>query len=158
MNRFAVLFLLFVGTPLLEIYLLIKVGSVIGALPTVLVLIMTAVIGAWMLRIQGFSTLMRVRQALANGALPTLEVLEGLVLLGAGLLLLTPGFFTDAIGFLCLVPELRRQFVLWLSRKWLVSMASRQTFRQETGRDPSQPSSPHRIIEGEFRREQDRHK
>jgi len=96
MRPFQILFLLFLLIPLLEIYLLIKVGGIIGALPTVFIVVFTAVLGAWLLRIQGLSTLMRVRSTLAQGGIPAVEMLEGAVLLVAGALLLTPGFFTDA--------------------------------------------------------------
>lgn len=103
MNPFYILFLLFLGIPLLEIYLLIEVGAKIGALPTVFLVVFTAVLGVFLLRIQGFSTLTRLRGTLAQGGIPAVEMLEGAVLLVTGALLLTPGFFTDALGFLCLV-------------------------------------------------------
>jgi UPF0716 protein FxsA len=102
------LFILFIIVPVIEIYLFIKVGGLIGALPTVGIVLLTAVVGAWMLRQQGLSTLGRVQSQLEAGALPAAEVLEGIVLLVGGALLLTPGFFTDVIGFLCLIPATRK--------------------------------------------------
>jgi len=105
---FRILFLVFLVVPLVEIYLLIKVGGLIGALPTVFLVVFTAVLGAFLLRMQGLSTLARVQAALARGELPAMEILEGAVLLVAGALLLTPGFFTDTLGFLALVPNIRR--------------------------------------------------
>lgn len=103
-----VLLAAFIGVPLLEIALFIKVGGWIGLGPTLALIVLTAVIGAWMLRHQGISVLMRAQRQLAEGSLPVAEVFEGLCLVIAGALLLTPGFFTDAIGALLLVPAVRR--------------------------------------------------
>ena len=100
--------LLFIGVPLVEIYLLIEVGSVIGALPTVLAVVFTAVLGVTLIRIQGFSTLQKAQASMNQGVLPAVEMLEGLMLLFAALCLLMPGFFTDSVGFLLLIPPLRR--------------------------------------------------
>lgn len=104
--------------PLVEIYLLIQVGSVIGGLPTVLLIILTAIVGVGLLKQQGLSTLMAAQQSLTRGELPALQLLEGAALLVSGALLLTPGFVTDFIGFLGLIP-LTRQALLrgFLSRK-----------------------------------------
>lgn len=104
-----ILLILFIGVPLLEIYLFAQVGDAIGALNTVALVILTAVIGVYMLRVQGLSTWMRVQQAMAQGQPPAIEMIEGLILLVCGALLLTPGFFTDTLGFLMLVPGLRHQ-------------------------------------------------
>jgi len=83
------------------------VGSAIGIVPTVLLCIFTAALGAALIRIQGLQTLMRVQQKLEQREVPAVELVGGLILLVAGALLLTPGFFTDTIGFLCLIPKLR---------------------------------------------------
>ncbi len=106
------LFLSFLIVPLVEIYLLIKVGGLIGAGPTVFMVVFTAVLGAFLIRLQGISTMNRVREMLMRGEIPAIEVMEGLVLLVSGALLLTPGFFTDTLGFLGLVPPLRRHLIL----------------------------------------------
>ena len=92
MSPFQLLFLLFIIVPLTEIYLLIQVGGVIGALPTVLLVVFTAVLGAWLLRMQGVSTLRRVQSAMQHGQIPAIEMVEGMVLVVSGALLLTPGF------------------------------------------------------------------
>jgi UPF0716 protein FxsA len=97
-----------IGVPLLEIALFIEVGGWIGVGPTLALIVLTAVIGAWMLRQQGIGVLMRAQRQLADGVLPVAEVFESLCLVIAGALLLTPGFFTDAIGALLLVPAVRR--------------------------------------------------
>lgn len=131
--------------PLVELYVLIKVGQVVGAVPTVLLVVFTAVAGVVLMRQQGFATLMRVRLAAARGEVPALEMMEGAVILFCGILLLFPGFLTDVIGLLGLIPPVRRAFIrLWLSR----AMVSVQTPPPRPGHDP-------RIIEGEFRREDD---
>lgn len=140
------LFLLFLLVPLVEIYLLVKVGQVIGAASTIALVVLTAVLGAILLRWQGLSTLNRVRGALARGELPALPLLEGLCLLLAGALLLTPGFFTDAIGFALFVPPLRRAVGKWLVGSLLVP--------QRPGGPGPQRSGP-RAIEGEVTRRDD---
>lgn len=115
-----ILLALFVGAPLVELYILIKVGEVIGAGVTVLAVIGTAVLGAWLIRAQGLSTQTRLRQRLAMGEMPAMEVLEGAALLVAGVTLLTPGFVTDALGFLLLIPPLRRALIRAAARRAVV--------------------------------------
>lgn len=102
------LFLLFVIVPVLEMWLLIEVGSIIGAWKTITLVLLTAVIGAALLRSQGLDTLFRANQRLSSGQLPASELIEGIMLAVGGALLLTPGFVTDTIGFVCLVPITRR--------------------------------------------------
>jgi len=104
MPIFRILFLLFLCIPLIEIYLLIQVGEIIGALPTIFMVVFTAVLGVALLRWQGLVTLTRMQAAMARGELPAVTMIEGVFLLVAGALLLTPGFFTDAIGFALLIP------------------------------------------------------
>ncbi|MGI9310252.1 MAG: FxsA family protein [bacterium] len=104
-------FALFLAVPLVEIYLLIQVGGVVGAGLTIVLVVATALLGAALVRAQGFSTWARVQSQLARGEVPAMEMFEGMVLFVAGALLLTPGFFTDAIGFACLVPPLRRRLI-----------------------------------------------
>jgi UPF0716 protein FxsA len=99
---------LLIGVPLIEIYLFIEVGRAIGAWPTIGLVILTAIAGVALLRVQGVLTLRRARISLDRQELPAFELLEGLTLLIAGALLLTPGFFTDAVGFLLLWPASRR--------------------------------------------------
>ena len=114
---FPVLLAIFFLVPLIEIYLLIQVGGVIGAGWTIFAVVFTAVLGAALVRQQGFTTLTRIRGHMDAGELPAVELLEGLCLLIAGALLLTPGFFTDAVGFLLLTPPLRR----WAIQRILAS-------------------------------------
>lgn len=147
MNPTLIFLLLFVGAPLVELYFLIEVGSVIGALPTILVSIFTAVLGGALVRMQGMSVLLRVRESLDREEAPALEMMEGAVLMVSGLLLLLPGFITDAFGFLMLVPPVRKAFILAvLKRSGLLSPATR------AGADESVQIH---IIEGEYRRDDD---
>ena len=134
---FRILFLLFLTVPLVEIYFLIQVGREIGALSTVLLCILSAALGAILLRIQGILTLLRAREKLRRGELPADNLLEGLILLIAGVLLLTPGFITDVVGFLCLVPSLRSMLALRMLHR---------AFRDDLRRR-------HIVVEGEFREE-----
>ena len=96
---------------------MLEVGEVVGAFSTVMLVILTAVIGGVLVRQQGFSTMMRMRETAARGETPALEMIEGSILLLCGLMLLLPGFITDALGFLLLIPPLRKAFVLWALRK-----------------------------------------
>jgi len=110
MPLFRLLFLIFLIVPIVEIYLLIQVGEEIGAGWTVFLVVATAVVGAGLLRQQGLATFFSAQQKMAEGELPASAMIEGVMLLLAGALLLTPGFFTDALGFLILVPMLRKRF------------------------------------------------
>jgi UPF0716 protein FxsA len=101
---------LFIGIPLIEIYLFIQVGGSIGVWPTIGLVILTAFIGTALLRQQGMATLARAQSELDQQKLPVRELFDGVCLLVGGLLLLTPGFLTDALGFALLIPPLR--FVL----------------------------------------------
>lgn len=115
--------------PLVEIAILIQIGKVIGAGYTILLVIVTAAIGAGLFRQQGISTLTRVQSQLEEGRLPATELVEGVMLLIAGAMLLTPGFFTDVFGFLVLIPGIRNA----LARQLLNNViATRVTTVRET--------------------------
>ena len=101
------LFLLFTIIPVLEIYLIVKAGSLIGIVPTLLVLLTISSTGAWLVRHQGVAILGRVRDELAGGRMPAGPLLEGALVLVGGVLLLTPGFFTDFLGLFFLIPRTR---------------------------------------------------
>ena len=141
----AVLFLI---VPIIEIYLLIQVGEVIGAGWTILLVVLTAVIGVWLLRIQGLSTLMRAQQRLQANELPASELLEGMALVIAGAFLLTPGFATDTLGFLLLIP---------FTRQWMVKGAAARMVMSASvhrGQGFGQPGQPGDVIDGvKYRRE-----
>jgi len=162
------LFLFFLVTPIVEMYLLISVGQWIGVWPTIGLVVLTATLGVALLRQQGFATLVRGQQRMAAGEMPAQEMMEALALAVGGALLLTPGFATDLLGFLCLLPLTRRALVAAVMRKGVVTMvgglgggmggmsggdmgarpdAPRPGPRTSRGRDG------HHIIEGEFERE-----
>ncbi|MEA3291895.1 MAG: FxsA family protein [Pseudomonadota bacterium] len=125
-----ILFLVFLFVPLVEIYFLIQIGSVIGAGWTMFAVVITALLGAALVRAQGFSTLARVQKQLAQGNMPAIEVLEGVFLLVAGALLLTPGFFTDAIGFAFLTPPVRRWLIRYFLQRGVLGQFSAGPARQ----------------------------
>ena len=131
------LVLLFVLMPVAEMWLLITVGSQIGALPTIGLVLLTAVVGAGLLREQGFATLWKGRQKLQGGELPTTEIAEGLILAVSGALLLTPGFVTDLIGFAGLIPPIRVLVATRIMKNMLVMGSQSGGF--QTGRGPSNP-------------------
>lgn len=151
--------LLFIIIPLVELYVIIAVGEEIGAFWTVMLVLLTAVIGVNLLRMQGMSTLARAQKNMAQGAIPAMEMMEGIALAVAGVLLITPGFITDTIGFLCLFPPTRQAIIRYI-------MARASVYTNVGGFQPGQhhdSSSKHRsaadrakkgrIIEGEYTRE-----
>lgn len=138
------LFLLFLLViPVLEIYMLLQIGAIIGVIPTIVSVVATAVIGSWLLRQQGFSTLQRLQQNMAQGIMPAKELIEGPILLVGGALLLTPGFVTDAIGFLCLIPA---------TRKHIVSYVLKHLVIPNTPHGEAPENNRPDVIEGDFTR------
>ncbi len=95
MKVFQILFLVVLIIPFAEIYLLLQVGSIIGALPTIFLVVFTAALGAWLLRQQGFATFRRFQENLAQGMIPAYEMIEGPIILLGGILLLTPAFYRN---------------------------------------------------------------
>lgn len=151
-----IFFLIFILVPIVELAVLIQVGSHIGLLWTILCILLTAIIGVNLLRIQGINTLIKAQSRLQTGELPAAELAEGFILALAGALLLTPGFITDAFGFLLLIPVFRGRIAshimqFLLKRQGGVSMHTRkeQTFSESV----QQQSHKSNTIEGEFRRE-----
>jgi UPF0716 protein FxsA len=134
-----------IGVPLLEIALFIKVGGWIGLGPTLALIVLSALIGAWIVRQQGISVLLRAQRELAEGSVPLLPAFEGLCLAIAGVLLLLPGFFTDAIGALLLVPAVRRMLYRHLRhhiQAHVIGVSSRT--------HDHAPGAPGPIIEAEY--------
>jgi UPF0716 protein FxsA len=115
------LILIFIVVPLIEILLLIEIGSRIGALNTILVIVLTAILGASMMRHQGFTIMRNIQRDLSQGRMPTGELINGALVLVGGIVLLTPGFFTDAVGFILLIPAtrgfIRKKIQLLIRRK-----------------------------------------
>ncbi|MCK5858719.1 MAG: FxsA family protein [Abyssibacter sp.] len=131
------IFLLLFIIPLAETWFLIKVGGFIGAVPTIALVVLTAVVGTTVARRQGLTTIRRIQMAQVEGRLPAVEMVEGVMLLLAGVLLMTPGFFTDAIGFSMLFPKLRGR----LAKRSIDSLATARP-------DLEQPV----VIEGNYKR------
>lgn len=121
------LFLVFAVVPVVEIYLLIKIGSLIGGLPTVALLLSISLLGAYLVRTQGFKIFHQVRNELSHGHLPASQMMDGALVLLGGLLLMTPGFFTDFLGIFFLVPFTRNLIKMWLGL-WLQSKLARGSF------------------------------
>jgi UPF0716 protein FxsA len=141
----------FIGVPLLEIAVFIQVGGFLGLWPTLAIVILTAVIGTALLRIQGLVTLARAQAQMNQGALPTRELFDGACLLIAGVLLLTPGFVTDGLGFLLFLPAARDILRRMLSRYMAGRMESHIYVDGQEVR-PDRKARPERgpMIEGEF--------
>ncbi len=136
-----ILLIAFVGVPLVEIAVFIQVGGWLGLVPTLIIVIATAVIGTALLRRQGLTTLARARDNMDRGVLPMVEIFDGVCLLLAGALLLTPGFVTDALGAVLLMPPARQ----YLRRR----LAAR--FVEESNVSANDPSGAiDGAIDGEF--------
>ena len=142
---FPLLLIAFIVVPVVEITLLIKVGSAIGVGTTILVVIFTAVLGAYLVKQQGFATLHAVQKEINEGRVPVRQMAEGIALLLAGAVLLTPGFVTDALGFALLTPPLRRSFVNWVISKGMFSVPT------QPGTNPhDSANADNSAIEGEY--------
>ncbi len=129
------IFLFFTAIPIIEMYLLIEVGGYFGVVPTILFVMLTAVIGVALLRWQGTATLQRGMSRVGQGQLPGQEIAEGMMLAVAGALLLTPGFVTDAFGFLLLIPPVR-WFLAALAKRHLKVVDLSAGGAAGTGFDP----------------------
>lgn len=156
------LLLAFFLVPLLEVWIFVKVGRETGAPLVIALIFLTAVIGLYFLRQQGFATLQRAQNALENGTVPAIELIEGAMLLIAGAFLMTPGFFTDFIGFLLLWGSARhllagKLFVRLAEQSNFRAQAQTEYHRQQRTVEPGERGEPgsHETIEGEFTREKD---
>ena len=156
MRSFPIFAVLFLIIPIIEIFFLIKVGETIGAWWTIILVVLTAVIGAGLLRQQGLSTLARFQQNMAQGKLPAQEMVEGILLAVGGALLMTPGFVTDAIGFLCLLPFSRQFLAKTIIKRSSLQLGSRMggfsqgaSWRKKNGVANGDEDEEY-IVEGEF--------
>tara|TARA_B100000579_G_scaffold396210_1_gene374805 strand:+ start:1765 stop:2160 length:396 start_codon:yes stop_codon:yes gene_type:complete len=109
--------LAFTIIPIIEIYLLIEIGSILGTLTTVILIIITGFFGTFLARMQGLQTLYQIQESLREGRMPSGELLDALLIALAGLVLLTPGFLTDSAGFLLLLPKTRNYIKHWLRQQ-----------------------------------------
>ena len=108
---------LFIGLPIIELALLIKLHGMVGFLPTVFIVLSTGIIGAWLVRRQGLAMLFHIQREMSIGNLPAPQMIDGVMILVAGALLVTPGLITDTAGFLLLVPQVRERIRFWLRKK-----------------------------------------
>ncbi|MEP3345133.1 MAG: FxsA family protein [Litoreibacter sp.] len=139
------LFLLFVTIPIVEIGLFIQVGGWLGLWPTLGIVILTAMLGTFLVRAQGLMAMSQIRSNLQEFQDPTESLAHGAMILASGLLLLTPGFFTDAVGFALLVPPVRLALFHWLRNKVKV-----QSFVQTNYRREERPTANSDVIDGDF--------
>lgn len=152
MRIFMLLLLLF---PILELTVLISVGSAIGVLPTIALVIATSIFGGLVLRIAGITTAWRARERLARGEMPDQEVLQGVMMAVGGGLLLLPGFITDVIGVLCLFPGTRRLLIGRMRRRAAEQAERRRAFADDLAARNGQPgpgASKPNVLEGEYER------
>ncbi|CDT36731.1 putative FxsA cytoplasmic membrane protein [Vibrio coralliirubri] len=165
---FPILLLLFIFVPIIEIGLFIQVGGFLGLWPTIALVLITAFVGASLVRSQGIQTLMSVQGRLQQGEMPAQQILEGVMLAVAGVLLLTPGFMTDALGMLVLLPAPRAMIAKKMMEKMVVTNMSggfhaggqagfgQSPFGQDPfNRDPSDQSKGGNTFEGEFEKKDD---
>jgi len=165
---FPILLLLFIFVPIIEIGLFIQVGGFLGLWPTIALVLITAFVGASLVRSQGMQTLMSVQGRLQQGEMPAQQILEGVMLAVAGVLLLTPGFMTDALGMLVLLPAPRAMIAKKMMEKMVVKNMSggfhaggQAGFGQSPfgddpfNRDPFDQSKGGNTFEGEFEKKDD---
>lgn len=141
------LFLIFVAVPVLEIALFIQVGGAIGLWPTLAIVVLTAIVGTTLMRSQGLAALARLQQAMQTGGDPARPLIEGAMILVAGVLLLTPGFFTDTVGLLLLLPPVRAALIAAGAQR---AMASRRFTVFTAGSYRRTSPRAGETIEGEF--------
>ncbi len=112
------LFMCFTIIPVIELYFLIKVGSIIGGFNTIIIILGTGFFGAWLARMEGMQTLIRVRENMQQGIMPAEDLIDALIIFVAGILLITPGLLTDCSGLLLLWPVTRNKFKKFLKQKF----------------------------------------
>lgn len=138
--------LLLIGLPAIEITLFIQVGSLLGILPTLMLIFVMSVLGTWLLRQQGLQSLGKMQSAVAHGEIPVGNMLDGFVLVLAGLLFILPGFFTDILGFALLLPPVRKSFGA-VAARWLAARSVKTSFYTSNSYQSSKDASGP-IIEG----------
>ena len=155
---FRILLAIFIIVPIIEIFLFMRIGEIIGIWPTLGMIVLTAFIGITMLKWQGLSTLQRAQNNLQENKIPATELVEGIILLLCGALLLTPGFFTDTLGFLMLVPPIRQGVAKALVEKGKLQILNGQNFKSSgfsgfsthSDFDSNNNGQDGDIIDGEF--------
>ena len=135
------LLLIFIVIPIIEISIFIQFGGILGTINTILLIFLTAIIGFYLVRLQGFGALQKIKDDLSNQVMPVKSLFDGIIVLMSGLLLLIPGFFTDFIGFLGLIPIIRYLFEKFLITKFFIKNSN---FAYKGKKDINEP------IEAEF--------
>ena len=131
-DMLARLILLLTVVPLVELVILLRIAQAISWGPTILLVVVTGVLGAWLARREGLRTLLTIQEEMAAGRTPTLSLVEGVMILVAGVVLVTPGILTDLAGFALLVPQFRR----WVARRTAESLKRRIVVVHSGGVDP----------------------
>jgi UPF0716 protein FxsA len=129
------LLFLFILVPLLELYILIKIGGILGAFQTVALVVFTALLGVVLLRFEGLKTLQQIRQSLSQGIVPAEEMVDGVLIFVGGILLITPGVLTDLFALVLLIPYTRTIFKRWLRRRFDRMVAAGNVRLQYYGRN-----------------------
>jgi len=142
------LLIAFIAVPIIEIALFIQVGGIIGLWPTLLIVLITAVLGTYLVRTQGMLALGQLRSSFSDMRDPTEPLVHGAMILFAGALLLTPGFFTDAVGFSLLIPGVRQ--AAYRAIRARVTVQSFDTPRQQHPQHPQHPPRDGDVIDGEY--------
>ena len=132
-------FILMFLMPFLEIFLIIEIGQYFGAMNTIIMILATAILGAVLVRIEGLSTLSRIKSSVQSGELPTIELISGGILIISAVVLLMPGFITDVLGLVLMSPSLRRR---------VASMVAQKLF---TRQERSSGANSGKIIDTEFK-------
>ncbi|MCP4321843.1 MAG: FxsA family protein [Psychromonas sp.] len=152
---FARLFILFTAVSLLEIFVLVNVGSFLGAWPTIALVIVTAFIGSALVRSQGLQLVQKLQQRMASGEMPGQQLIEGIMLIITGVLLVTPGFVTDLCGLLLLQPSIRAGIAKTILANVKFAPTAMSGGFSQSHSGFSKPNIDNDIIEGEFERKDD---
>lgn len=144
--------IIFILIPFIEIMVFMQVGDAIGIGTTLLLALLTAILGGFIIKYQGVFTIHAVRESIAQGKTPVAEIFDGFCLVAAGATLITPGFVTDTVGFLLLIPPVRTALRKALSSK--MNVASSKQFHQNPN-DPYQSRQDSNVIEGDYERVED---
>lgn len=152
---FPILLFSFIAIPVIEIALFIQVGSFLGVWTTVLLVLLTAVIGASLVRSQGLRTLLTVQQRLNQGEVPAQQILEGVLLAVAGILLFTPGFLTDFMGMVILLPYPRARLAAYLMKKVVVKTQGGSGFQFYSEQHFGSDAQDGHTYDGEYEKKDD---
>ncbi|MDC0610064.1 membrane protein FxsA [Vibrio sp.] len=148
---FPIILVLFIAVPIIEIGLFIQVGGFLGLWTTIALVLLTAFVGASLVRSQGIQTLMTVQQRLNQGEVPAQQILEGVMLAVSGVLLLTPGFMTDTLGMVLLLPKPRAKLAQYMMKRVAVQSQFDSGFHRPNGSDPDGGNT----YDGEYERKDD---